>query len=89
MLESRITHCENRCNGHGLSATGDQLWHQNDPTGLAVAGGSEVGDRFGAALAAGDFNGDGLNDVAVGVPIEAIGSTLVTGMANMIYYVTH
>ncbi len=78
-------------NGHDLSATGDQLWHQNyiDPTGLAVAGGSEVGDRFGAALAAGDFNGDGLNDVAVGVPIEAIGSILATGMVNMIYYVTN
>ena len=28
----------------------------------------EAGDRFGAALAAGDFNGDGFADLAIGVP---------------------
>src|SRR6187455_1766317 len=28
----------------------------------------ESGDRFGAALAAGDFNGDGFADLAVGAP---------------------
>ncbi|MFT3922571.1 MAG: FG-GAP repeat protein [Myxococcales bacterium] len=31
---------------------------------------SEPGDRFGAALAAGDFNGDGFADLAVGAPGE-------------------
>ena len=31
---------------------------------------SEEGDHFGTALAAGDFNGDGFGDLAVGVPGE-------------------
>jgi hypothetical protein len=36
-------------------------------TGL---GSNEANDRFGAALAAGDFNGDGKDDLAVGAPDE-------------------
>jgi FG-GAP repeat protein/trypsin len=31
-----------------------------------------AGDRFGAALAAGDFNGDGITDLAVGAPGKVI-----------------
>jgi hypothetical protein len=31
---------------------------------------SENGDQFGSALTAGDFNGDGKDDLAVGVPFE-------------------
>jgi hypothetical protein len=41
--------------------------------------GDEAGDRFGAALAAGDFNKDGVTDLAVGVPGEAIGTTARAG----------
>ncbi|WP_189081596.1 trypsin-like serine protease [Mangrovihabitans endophyticus] len=32
-----------------------------------------AGDRFGASLAAGDFNGDGITDLAVGAPGKVIG----------------
>jgi hypothetical protein len=31
---------------------------------------AELGDRFGAALAASDFNGDGYDDLAVGIPFD-------------------
>ncbi|AZM47513.1 hypothetical protein DMB38_18480 [Streptomyces sp. WAC 06738] len=44
-----------------------------------VPGTSERGDQFGARLAAGDANGDGFADLAVGVPYEAIGSKQSAG----------
>jgi hypothetical protein len=46
---------------------------------------SEVGDRFGQALAAGDMDGDGTADLAIGVPFENIGPNADCGMVNIIY----
>jgi PhoD-like phosphatase/FG-GAP repeat protein len=37
----------------------------------SLGGANEAGDELGAALASGDFNGDGKDDLAVGVPGEA------------------
>lgn len=51
----------------GLTATGSQLFHQDVG---AVPGAAEAGDAFGDALAAGDFDRDGRDDLAVGVPDE-------------------
>lgn len=53
----------------GLTATGDQFWHQGT---AGVPGEPEKNDRFGRALAAGDFNGDGRDDLAIGAPYENI-----------------
>ncbi|MFE0508895.1 FG-GAP and VCBS repeat-containing protein [Streptomyces sp. NPDC058964] len=44
-----------------------------------VPGVSEKGDQFGARLSAGDVNGDGYADLAVGDPGEAIGSVAKAG----------
>ncbi len=66
----------------GLSASGDQLWTQ-DSSG--IQGAAEGGDHFGAALAAGDFNGNGREDLAIGVPFEDVGGTWDAGAVNMLY----
>ena len=41
---------------------------------------NEEGDRFGWALARGDFNGDGLTDLAVGTPGKTIGTARQSGI---------
>ena len=65
---------------NGLTATGNQVWSQ-DSTGIADI--AEAGDRFGYSLATGDFTGNGIADLAVGVPFEDQGAT-DTGVVNVI-----
>ena len=66
----------------GLSAQAAQLWHQNSP---GVAGFVEANEFFGAALATGDFDGDGYDDLAVGVPREDVGAVADAGAVNVLY----
>jgi hypothetical protein len=71
----------------GISATDDQLFHQ-DISGILDD--SEVGDHFGAYLAAGNLDGNVSGgfpcfDLAVGVPDEDVGSELAAGSVNVIY----
>ncbi len=65
----------------GLTATGAQFIRQV----LTRAGASppEAGDQFGSALAAGDFNGDGFADLAVGAPFEDVGSVVDAGEVDL------
>lgn len=51
----------------------------------AVAGVAQPNDRFGAALAVGDFNGDGHQDLAVGSPGEADGIANNAGQVHVFY----
>ncbi|WP_409054875.1 FG-GAP-like repeat-containing protein [Streptomyces sp. SYP-A7185] len=60
----------------GPSQTRTQTITQNTAD---VPGASEKGDQFGGRLSAGDANGDGYPDLAVGVPGEAIGSKAKAG----------
>jgi hypothetical protein len=66
----------------GLTATGDRLFHQNS---TGILGSNQSGDRFGAALTTGDFNGDGFADLAIGVPGEDIGGLLNTGRVAVLF----
>src|SRR5262245_32001629 len=51
----------------------------------SLGGANEAGDELGAALASGDFNGDGRDDLAVGVPGESPGALPKSG-AVAIYF---
>ena len=50
-----------------------------------IDGESEFGDQFGYSLAAGDFNGDGFDDLAVGVPFEDFPDEVDAGAVNILY----
>jgi hypothetical protein len=55
-------------------------------SGQVVAQGTpEDGDRFGSALAKGQFNGDEFVDLAVGAPAEDIGRTDAAGVVTVFY----
>ncbi len=66
----------------GLDSTDDQIWHQNT---LGVNGTSEDNDHFGSSLAVGDFDDDGFDDLAIGVPGESVGTADAAGAINVIY----
>jgi FG-GAP repeat/FG-GAP-like repeat len=67
----------------GLTATGSQFWDQDSP-GM-VSDGAESGDRFGRQVGAGDFNGDGADDMVVGIRFEDVGTVFDAGAANVMY----
>jgi hypothetical protein len=68
----------------GLTAAGDQLLHQ-DTSGVNDR--AEAREFFGHAVAAGDTNGDGFDDLAIGAPGEAggIGVTHDSGMVHLLF----
>jgi hypothetical protein len=68
--------------GAGLASAGNQLWHQDVAGVLDVA---EESDHFGSALAAGDFDGDGYDDLAVGVRAESLGSSTIIVNAGAVH----
>jgi hypothetical protein len=68
--------------GTGLTLTGHQWFDQG--TG-GIPGDVEEGDRFGFSLAAGDFDGDGYDDLAIGVPYEDIGAITDAGYVTVVF----
>lgn len=66
----------------GLTSSGDQLWHQDI---LGVEGVAEADDYFGDVLTTGDFNCDGYDDLAVGVPREGATSAEDAGAVHVLY----
>jgi hypothetical protein len=66
----------------GITTRFSQVFHQ-DRGGMP--GGQEAGDSFGWTLAAGDFNGDGTDDLAIGAPGEDIDRTLDAGAVTVVY----
>jgi hypothetical protein len=65
----------------GLTATGSQLWNQDS---AGIAGVAEANDTVADVLA-GDFDGDGFADLAIGFPGDDVGSVPDAGAVNVIY----
>jgi hypothetical protein len=65
-----------------LRAAGNQLWSQDSPGILETA---EADDQFAAALVTGDFDGDGFEDLAIGVPFEDLGAIADSGAVQILY----
>ncbi len=69
-----------RGGGGGLQATRNTLLAQSS---YGAPGAAERNDRFGSAVATGDFNGDGFSDVAVGIPGEDLTNGANAGMVEV------
>jgi hypothetical protein len=70
----------------GLTSIGSQFWDQSTIFGPTInpftESGNEAQDFFGFALAAGDFNHDGRDDLAIGVPLEDVVNSSVVHTEN-------
>ena len=64
------------------SGFGQQLLHQNRPL---IYDETEADDLYGSALAVGDFDRDGYDDLAIGVPGEDIGKIEDAGAVSIVY----
>ncbi len=67
---------------HALTSRGSQQLSQSAP---GITGSAEVGDHFAAAVAVGDFDGDGYGDIIAGAPHEDIGRQRDVGLVVVLY----
>jgi hypothetical protein len=65
-----------------LQLDGQQVFTHDSP---GVPGEASTDDRFGAALVAADFTGDGRDDLAVGSPYEDIGAFVNAGAVTVLF----
>jgi len=68
--------------GNGLSSRDEQIWSQDS---FLIPDDPERDDGFGSVLCIGDFDGDGKDDLAIGVPGEDDGRRDDVGAVHVIY----
>jgi hypothetical protein len=66
----------------GLTASRNQFWTQDSSH---VKGVAEAFDAMGRAVTGLDFNGDGFDDLAAGVPGDYVGGLQAAGAVNILY----
>ncbi len=66
----------------GFSTVEEEFFSQ---AAVLVEGAAEADDHFGSALISADFNGDGYDDLAIGVPDEKEGGVTGAGAVNVLY----
>ena len=67
----------------GFEDDQDQTFHSNFPASMPDS--PNAGDFFGSTLAAGDFDGSGNDDLAIGMPGEALGPNASAGAITVLY----
>jgi hypothetical protein len=67
----------------GITRETQRLVHQNSPNTGDVA---EELDHFGDVFAVGDFNRDGKDDLAIGIPQEDVGTRQDAGAVQVLYF---
>ena len=89
LTDAGMIHVIYGSDGIGLVKMDNQIWYQNNDQGSnGLKDPLESSDYFGNALTVGDFNKDGADDLAIGVPEEKISSPTINerdGMINVIY----
>jgi hypothetical protein len=65
---------------YGLSSLGNQYWYRGN-----MQDSPGTYDYFGSSLASGDFNSDGFDDLAIGVPGDDVNSMNDAGSLNVLY----
>lgn len=66
----------------GLESAGSQFWSLDHPAILSTP---QLGELFGFSLAAGDFNGDGRDDLAAGIPGRDVSGAADAGAMMLLY----
>jgi hypothetical protein len=68
--------------GTGVGLFGSsEVWNAGNVNGLNL----EAGDRFGAALTVGDFDGNGVDDLAIGIPDRDLAGIRDSGVVAVVY----
>jgi hypothetical protein len=67
---------------NGLAKAGNQFWTQDAP---GIRDNAESNDLFSSLLIVGDFDGDGRDDLGVGVAFENVGGIAKAGAMNVLY----
>jgi hypothetical protein len=66
----------------GPATAAHDLWTQNN---VLLLDAGEEDDHFGQSLAAGDFDDDGYDDLAIGIPYETVGGIASAGAVQILY----
>ena len=66
---------------NGLTTQRNQIWSQTDSSDATP----DPNDRFGNSLSSGDFNGDGRDDLAIGVTGETVSGADYAGVVHIFY----